>query len=270
MGMQLESLTTIRLRAPLFSVKRFIAKALCHSLFGQAIAKIFKERIPSGGCVIHTGSSAVLPSIKASLFWGIYESAEIRFVKKYLRDDLDVIELGSSLGVVTGHISRKLKPDARVICVEANPYLLETLRKNVEENCNGRSVNIVHGAVTDKAEGRTTIDLFIGDDNTASHTGVDPSRAFVTVPALTLSDVVRGQNIRRDFALVSDIEGAEVSFIENDKAALLNCKQIIIELHETIWKGSTVTVDRLRLLLESVYGFRLLANHGPVCVFERP
>src|ERR1700730_12780210 len=98
---QAEVSTPIRLRAPLFSVKRVIARIICHPLIGRIISLVFRDRIPSRGSLIHTKDKAVVPSVKAALFWGLYESAEVRFVKEFLRSDLDVIELGSSLGVVT-------------------------------------------------------------------------------------------------------------------------------------------------------------------------
>jgi FkbM family methyltransferase len=265
-----ELLSPIRLRGSFFSAKRIIARGMCHPYVGRLISMVFRDRIPSRGHVIYTSHPAVIPSVKASLFWGIYESAEVRFVRDYLRKDLDVIELGCSLGVVTCQILEKLEPSRRVVCVEANAYLLETLQKNVEKNFEGRRVTIVQGAISDPQEKGTSINFALRDDNTLSQIALDSnSKDSVQVPALTLSQLLSDNRVEGDFVLVSDIEGAEVNFIENDQDSLLKCQQIIIELHETHWNGHGVTVNQLRQRLEQVHGYQLRANYGPVCVFER-
>ncbi len=263
--------TPIRLRAPFYSVKRFIARVICHPLIGRIISIVFRDLIPSRGSVIHTRDRAVVPTVKAALFWGLYESAEVRFVRDYLRMDLDVVELGSSLGVVTSQILQKVEPDCRVVCVEANPHLLRTLRKNIEANGKGRKATVVHGAIAEVSKSGDSVRLSVGEDNTVSRiSGGAGSQETLLVPAFALSTILQREGINGDFALVSDIEGAEASFIEGDDGALGRCQQLIIELHDTHWQGTAVTIDRFRSVLEQLHGFRLRASHGPVCVFERP
>lgn len=267
--MEQPALAPIRLQARFFRLKRLIAGIMCHPLVGKVISAILRNRIPSDGCVINTDSDAIAPSLKAALFWGIYESAEVRFVKEYLRSDLDVVELGSSLGVVSCQILRKLKPGARLVCVEANPHLLGTLQENLKQLSSGHDVSVVHGAVTNPSNG-LSVQIVLGADSTASHVIEDNGvQEGVPVPALTLSNILRDNQIAGSFSLVSDIEGAEVCFIENDSVALRQCEQVLIELHETSWAGHTVSVDRLRRRLEEVHGFMMRASHGPVCFFER-
>ena len=43
--------------------------------------------------------------IIASIFWGFYESAEIRLLNKYFKGDSDVIECGASSGIVSAFIT---------------------------------------------------------------------------------------------------------------------------------------------------------------------
>jgi FkbM family methyltransferase len=266
--MQVESISPIRLRAPLFSLKQAVARVLCNPLIGRFLSVVFRDRIPSSGIRVLTSNKAIIPSIKASLFWGIYESAEIRFVKKYLRSDLDAVELGSSIGAVTAQILQVLDRGRRLVCVEANPYLTDALRQNVEQNNDGKEVRIIHGAIADEAEVGSCINLFLGADNTVSQTTKE-TVASVSVPAFSLTGILQAGRMETDFTLISDIEGAEINFILNDVSALRNCRQLIIELHETELNSTVFTVDRLRTLLENSHGFRLRSNHGPVCVFEK-
>jgi len=128
---------------------------------------------------------------------------------------------------------------------------------------------VVHGAVANPSNG-LSVQIVLGADSTASRVVEDKGfQGSVPVPALTLSDILRDNRITGRFSLVSDIEGAEVCFVENDAVALRRCEQVLIELHETSWAGQTVSVDRLRLRLEEAHGFVMRANHGPVCLFER-
>src|SRR5690349_24825010 len=67
----------------------------------------------------------------AAVFWGFYESAEIRLIKKYFDGHSSVIEFGSSVGVVSAHVASAMKPGHRMICVEANPSLVSSIEKNI-------------------------------------------------------------------------------------------------------------------------------------------
>ena len=193
----------IRLQARFFGVKRVIAGIICHPLVGRLLSATFRDQIPSRGCVINTNSDAVVPSQKAALFWGIYESAEVRFVKEYLRGDLDVVELGSSLGVVSCQILRKLRPGSRLVCVEANPHLLGILRKNLERHSDGHNVTVIHGAVAKPSNGDSSVHLILGEDNTASHVAADSAaKETVVVPSLKLSEILRDNHIDKNFSLV--------------------------------------------------------------------
>jgi len=267
---QLEASTPIRLQARFFGLKSLVTRTICHPLVGRALSATFRDRIPSRGGAMDTKSSAITPALKAALFWRIYESAEIRFVRKYLRGNVDVIELGSGLGVVSCQILGKLEPESRLVCVEANPNLLKVLNKNLTQHSNGRQFKVVHGAIANPAGDESFVPLMLADDLTASCIGSDNGHnGSIQVPALRLSNILRSHHLNRGFALVSDIEGAEVCFIEADEGVLCHCEQLIIELHETAWRGASVSVDRLRNVLEQRHGFKLRDHYGPVCLFEK-
>jgi len=82
-------------------IKVGIAKILTANLVGQVVAIAYANEIPCRGLRFSTADPQIHPGVKASLFWGLYESAEIRFVNAYLPRSIDVVELGSSIGVVS-------------------------------------------------------------------------------------------------------------------------------------------------------------------------
>jgi FkbM family methyltransferase len=249
--------------------KRNIFRLFYRASIGRLIARVCHDKIPNMGCVIETGSPLVVPRIKAKLFLRGYEPVEINFVKKYLRPGRDVIDLGSSLGVVASHVGRKLQAGRRVICVEANPQLLDIIRANVTRNAPHVQVETVSGAVDYPPDRRTWVELALGFDNLVAHIVEDvvvPNGIFV--PTVSLSEIVRHFGLR-EYALVSDIEGSEAGLLEMDGAALVHCRQMIVELHHTVRRERIILAEELAVQLREQHGFRQLDRRGGVYVFEK-
>lgn len=232
---------------------------------GRALLAAFPRGIPAHGARYELNGAAVPASVPAQVFWGFYENTEIRMIKRHLRRDLDVVELGSSLGVTSVAIARRLGSGRQLVCVEANPNVVPVLRANLERN-EVSKVSIVQEAV---AYGAPEVMLKLGVGTTDSRLAATSPSMGVMVPATTLGEIVRRFGLQR-FALVCDIEGAEAQILEHDGEALSRCKQIIIELHDGMSaEGTLVTVDDLRALLSEA-GFERGEQHGPVGVFARP
>jgi FkbM family methyltransferase len=255
------------------TLKARVAAALSSEPFGRLLGLLLHDRIPNRGCVVDTRSPVVVPTIKASLFWGFYESPEIRFVHRYLRGDLDVVELGSSIGVVSAHIARRLSADRQLICVEPNPYLLDQIRINLALNAPHVRHRIVHGAI-DYSPGRQgEVELEIGARNLGSRvaspvSGVTGAQALTRVPAVTLSGILSEHHIE-SYTLVADIEGAEAALLEHEETALARCRQLIIELHATTFGGHAVAPEALDDELRRRHGFKLRDFRATVGVYER-
>jgi FkbM family methyltransferase len=265
---------TLGVSAPMQAVpptlkKRNIFRVFYRASIGKVIARAFHDQIPCLGCVIDTTSPLVVPRIKAKLFWRGYEPVEINFVQKYLQPDRDVVDLGSSLGVIAAHVGKKLAAGQRVICVEANPQLADIIRTNVTRNAPHVSLEIVSGAVDYPPDGRPLVELVLGFDNLVAHIvegEVVPEGIFV--PTISLSKILTCYGLA-DYALVSDIEGSEAGLLEMDSAALANCRQMIIELHHTVRRGRVILLDELATALTKKHGFRLVDRRGSVYVFEK-
>src|SRR5689334_8344200 len=113
-------------------LKVFVARILASAPVGYMV-KIFSAGIlQKQNLKITVKSKQITAGVAASIYWGFYESAEIRFIHKYLRHDLPIIELGTSVGIVAC-ISRK-KNSEQLVCVEANPELIAVIEKNFELN----------------------------------------------------------------------------------------------------------------------------------------
>lgn len=246
-------------------LKKLAAAVLCSPMSGRLLSLAFGGRIPHRGARIEVPKGGD-PRVAAALFWGTYESAEIRFVRTHMPGDLDVVELGSSLGGVSSEIARRLQPDRRLVCVEANPELLGFLARNLQYNAPQTKVEIVHGAISYDA--RPEVEFAIGHSNLSSHLGTDVGgERLQRVPALTLGSVLRQTELRGDYALVSDIEGAEAALFTNEGPALARCRLLVIELHHVRHSGIDHNPDSLIALIRQRTGMRLLARYGEVCTF---
>lgn len=249
--------------------KKNVFRVLYRPWLGNLAAALFHNRIPCQGCVIDTCSAAIVPRVKAKLFLRRYEYEEIAFVKRYLRPDLDAVDLGSSLGVVSAHIARKLEPDRQLICVEADPSLLDTIQVNVCCNAPHVRLTVIHGAVEYPPDHRTHVKLALGFDNLVSRIVEDGVNSdWILVPVITLSEILRAHGLK-DYALVSDIEGSEVGLLQQEDAALVHCQQIIVELHKTSRAGQQITARELYDMLQDRHGLKMRDYSGQVFVFER-
>lgn len=250
------------------NLKSKIAEVICHPAIGNIISLIFKNRIPFQGFIIDTNSVFVTSSIKASILWGIYESAEIRFINQYLRRDLDVVELGGSLGVTACNIRKIINHSAKLVCVEANPNLVDKIQLNLNLNCQNSNFVIVNKAIDYK--GQNTVSLELGNNNTVAK--VVNNRAIDNkvhqVAAVSLSDLLDEYEID-EYVLVCDIEGAELGIIRHDAVGLSRCRQIIIELHEDSANNERSNIEEMLKTLIDVCAFKLRDRYGRVCVLEK-
>jgi len=243
-------------------LKKFATYIICHSIVGQIIETVFRNKIPHRGSRIEVPRGGD-PSLSAGLFWGTYESAEIRYVRDFLDTTIDVVELGSSIGGVSCEIARKLDNNRKLICIEANPRILGVLRSNLAHNAPNKACRVWHGAINYGDE--STIQLSVGHNHLSSRLGHEG--VVENVPALRLSNILAQESIHK-YSLVCDIEGAEVQIFILDKQAFDTCCTLVIELHSIDYKSTHYTPDTLIILIESNSPLSLLGRYGNVCIFK--
>lgn len=252
-------------RGRLLWVKNAAAAVLCHPLVGRLLGALWGHRIPHRGSRIETPVAGD-PQVNSLLFWGMYESAEIRFVRQYIGRDLDVVELGSSLGGVSCEIARRLGGERRLLCVEGNGRIVPLLRRNLASNSPGQPVDVVEGAID--YSGADVVEMAIGESNLSSMVDAGGDGATtLAVPAVRLSTLLATHGIG-SYVLVADIEGAEAGLLVEDARALDGCRMVIAELHETVHDGERYAVADLIRLIEAT-GLQLRDRYGEVCMFRR-
>ena len=247
---------------PVVALKRLAIQMLTSEPVGWLIRTVLNNKIPHYSRVVYTDNPQVRSKMVGYLFFKAYESAEIRYINKYLLKEYPVVELGSSLGVVAMQVTAKTAQP--VYSVEANPELIPVIQQNLQGN-QIRNCQVFNHIIANSTE---QFYFVPGKINTGGYITVEPGKAGIPVPAVSLSDFLKARNLDT-YILVCDIEGAEIFIFKEDAAALQNCRQLIIELHETSYQGKTYEVKDLVQLIEAL-GFRCVEGYGGNYVFERP
>jgi FkbM family methyltransferase len=249
-------------------VKSFAAKGLTSPIGSAVIAPLTRRRVRHKGLIFDTTHPAMTRRLRAQLFWGIYESAETDMIRRHLRGAECVLELGAGVGITASHVLAGMARGGRLICVEPYQSVWPGLAARVSERAAeaGVSFELIHKAISDRDES-AQLDLGAHPETTGLATGAGRAREQVdTIPLSTLvSDLTL-----RSFALVSDIEGAEASFIVGpDEAGLDRCERMVIELHTTELNESHVEVADLLGALQERHGFGVIDCRGPVAALAR-
>jgi len=152
---------------------------------------------------------------------------EVGLEDEYRRADeipaTTIVDLGASIGLATLRLLSS-HPEAHVVAVEADPVLIPRLRANVA----GLPVTVIHAAVGssggERQFFRSDIDSW---GNSLEHTS--ETQTAVTVPAISLGDLLDTNNLDRVDLLKLDVEGAEWEILDG----LLDprIKAVIGEIH---------------------------------------
>lgn len=245
--------------------KRLLASLLAGDVAGRCLGLLFGDTIPFHGLRIDVDET-IPPRNRAALFWGLYESAECRFIRAHLSPRLPVLECGAGIGAVSSVIAQVLEPGQALVCVEGNPRLVALLRRNLARHAGHLVVDVVEGAVGYGAE---TLDFLVLRDNLCSRgAGATDTGAVTRVRCVTPSTLVARPGWESGWQLVADVEGAEAALLARDEALWPACRRMLIELHDTVLDGTALRVDDL-VALAGGRGFRAVARYGDVFVFER-
>ena len=245
------------------SLRFIVGQMLTTGVVGGVIARCHRDKLKRHGIWFDVAGR---PSfIKAAIFWGLYERSEIRYLKKYLLKDLPIIELGASIGCVTGHLAALCRKP--IIAVEANPYAVTNLLRMIALN---RYDNIqVENLVVDYSKCKH-VPFRIDDGGLGSHKVPQNDASSVLINTGRLCELKRKYNVG-EYVLVADIEGAEVEMFmrEEENAAIRDCRQIFIELHKTNYCGIDYTTTQISHLISAKWGMMEIFNDGKVWLFER-
>lgn len=182
--------------------------------------------------------------------FGTFEGSEWTAVSRYLRTDLDTLELGAGIGCISCAIARMLEPSRHLVAVEPDLEGVALTRENLQHNAPNANAIVINAMVNYSTE--ISISPF------GSFKATEAERAVI--PSVKLRDLV-AQHFKGDYQLVMDIEGSELGLILNDRAALSSCRLIIAEFHSSTADGRLYhDYDMIQVLAD--YGFTKCRRMG--------
>lgn len=224
----------------------------------QGLALTLRGPFEYHGVRLDVRAPAVDLRLRSAFYRDAYEQPERRLVERHLLPDVDVVELGASLGFISCLIDGLLTPGARQIAVEAHPDLVPLLERN--RDLNDAGFEVVHAAYKPEGgratfrPGRSAVGGRVADDGDG-----------IEVPATTLAEIATARDLER-FVLVADIEGMEHDLVAEELELLVErCPLLIVELHEREDGSIQRTLDRL-----ASAGFEVVEEDGDVVALRGP
>jgi FkbM family methyltransferase len=200
--------------------------------------------IPGGAATMR------LPDHAAFLVLG-----EIFAMDQYRREPgpepASILDLGANIGA-SALFYRRLHPDARIVCVEADPALAEVLRENTKL----LDVEVIEAAVAAEAG---ELEFRQATQSWGGSIADGREGTIVKVPAVTLDELV--ERCRPDLIKI-DVEGAEYDVLAASEQAT-TARIVVGEIH------SGEHDPRTTALLDRFAGYRLdVEEYGDLTLFR--
>ena len=197
-------------------------------------------------------------------YWlGTYETDLQQAVEQFVKPGSTAFDLGANIGYVSLVLSKAAGENGAVIAVEALPANFERLELNTTLNQPHARVTCLNAAVTDKAgpveflvHNSTSMGKALGSAGRQEQYG-----QVITLPGVTLDDLVFEQAYPAPVVIKMDIEGGEVLAIEGMRRVLAEHHPLMmIELH-----GEEAADAVYTALAGAGYDMRLMkAGYPPV------
>jgi FkbM family methyltransferase len=198
----------------------------------------------------------ISPKAVTGIACGAYEYSERYLIRKWLPRNLDVVELGASIGIISREILIRIEPQMRLVAVEALQKLVDLAKSNIGIKFSSRNWQVEQGAI---AYGCDKVAFASGAEHIAGRiSGEGTQEIKATSLARILDDFGIGE-----YSLVMDIEGAEHEVLRNDLESLERCRCVIVELH-----GEQAAKDTFCRSLQSV-GMHIVERKHSVAAFLR-
>lgn len=211
----------------LLIIKRIIVNIITNPIVGFILSFFYKKEIIFQNTLIDVKTLSY--KNLASLYFNLYESKEVLMVSKFLNSENNVVELGSSIGIVSAQILKN--NNGKKIFIEANPHLIPLLKINIALNQNKSQSDVTIENYVINNENKPV--FFMQEkDNLTGKMSFNEHKDSIKVEGINLSTLLEKHNVS-SYSLVMDIEGSELDLIKLDSTAFKNCKQILAEFHDT-------------------------------------
>ena len=203
------------------------------------------------GCEIEVPKDLTTRTYRGCFMIGDYEAEERELIRRYLKPEDSVLELGACIGAVSCTTNKLLKDKTRHVVLEGNPKLIPCLERNREFNQSGFTV------LNRAASEEKSVTFYLSDEFIVGGTAQRASKHPVTVEGSSLRDL--DKEFGPFSALVMDIEGGESDVIPPSVDFLSKCRVVVWETHD--WACGADKTEECRKALAAA-GLKHVATEG--------
>lgn len=203
------------------------------------------------------------PELRKALYWEFYEKSELNALKKHLTQEDRVLDIGSSIGLVTISACQRIGSD-RVVAIEANPGIAEYSRRNFAANNVSPTLFV---GVADAEEQNERAEFFTYNDFWASSRLKRPDRPGeekIQCESISVNALIAEYGIN---TIVCDIEGGEIALLS--KLDMKAIDKLIIEFHPHLTSADDIR-NAVMLILAAGLAPDIRASQESTMVFVRP
>lgn len=250
-------------------MKTFLLK-LRRAILSKLVPEIFWPiSVNIAGAIIPIRNEPFSFGTKWILKKNEYEGAEIELVKQVLKGGEQVLEMGTSIGVLTRVMSNLVGLSGKIISIECNDTLYKSC---LRWKANYPNIHFVrgYGFPVYTVPDNLSIDGY-SDDLGSLGTQIDFSVKSGIVQKNDLIIDIKTVEEKFKFkpsVLVIDVEGSEEVMIESAFNLPTHIKHIIIELHGGMYKEQLVTQEAIINTIKND-GFALKQIIAGSYLFER-
>ena len=150
-----------------------------------------------------------------------FESAEQKFLLKFLRKGMIVFDIGAHHGLYTLLCARMVGSEGKVVAFEPSPRERERLEANIR--LNGYRHVVIEPVALSASKGSGVLHVCLGREtgcNSLRPPSVDEATETVHVPLSSIDDYVSSENFPAVDFIKLDVEGAELDVLSGAGAFL--------------------------------------------------
>lgn len=190
----------------------------------------FVKTFKLSGCEFPLSKNLFTTGYYARFLFNTYEQHEVNSVKKYLKGDDKVLELGACLGIVSCVSNKQLSDKSKHVVVEANPTLISEIEKNKAVNNCGFAIE--NKLISDQKE--NTFHVYnLAVSGSLSEKTHNPRLKLiekVNVEGVGIADLEKKYGFNFN-VLIMDIEGGEYELLQKNFDFIERLRMMIIEFH---------------------------------------
>lgn len=195
--------------------------------------------------------------IQAYLYnFGSYELPTINYIKKNIKPNMTILDIGGNVGLMTLVFANQLKKTGKVFTFEPEPNNFSKLQHNIKLN---EFSNIVLNQVA-VSDSNSVLKFFLSTGNNFGvHSLIyneDLDQNFIEVPTVKIDDFVLKNNISKVDMIKIDVEGAELDVINGMRDLLKRDKPILIlEVVSKYLKSRGLSSSEFKRTMNAEFGY---------------